>query len=351
MTKRVFRYFFDYIDGQQKWLNEMAKNGWRLEKCGQLAYDFESCTPGEYEYAVDFVGDKSYSKSRDYKAFLESMGYKTFYKNINIGVFIGKVKWRPWGEGAGQITTAPGSLQKELVIVEKQKDGKAFELHTDLTDLLNVHKKIRAAYAWTAGGMLALAAMLGICAIWMKSIYMGLGAAACAALGVLWLIPARKVSKTIRKLDEAVETNEYEAPDGRKKAFKIATLVAVPVLIVAIVAGTLHFSGASPDRYLARSMVQTSLGSRWSARYGYLDGYKQRNVSLDAGTHTFSIEITTTSGEISLSIMSGDGTEYYKGTCLPTSNFQVQVDLPTKDKLTLRVDANDHKGSYQIAWD
>jgi len=24
MTKRVFRYFFDFTDGQEKWLNEMA---------------------------------------------------------------------------------------------------------------------------------------------------------------------------------------------------------------------------------------------------------------------------------------------------------------------------------------
>ena len=92
MTKRVFRYFFNFMAGQEKWLNDMAAKGWRLIRCGQLSYHFERCTPGEYEYAVEFVADKSHAKSRDYKAFLESMGYKTFYKNVNVPmVFINTI--------------------------------------------------------------------------------------------------------------------------------------------------------------------------------------------------------------------------------------------------------------------
>ena len=64
MTKRVFRYFFDFLEGQERWLNEMASKGWRLVKCGQLYYEFEKCQENEYEYAVEFVAHLAYSNSR-----------------------------------------------------------------------------------------------------------------------------------------------------------------------------------------------------------------------------------------------------------------------------------------------
>lgn len=35
MSKTVFRYFFDFLDGQEKWLNKMAARGYRLKKCGE----------------------------------------------------------------------------------------------------------------------------------------------------------------------------------------------------------------------------------------------------------------------------------------------------------------------------
>jgi len=224
MKKRVFRYFFDFTDGQEKWLNEMAAKGWRLVKCGQLTYDFERCEPGEYEYAVEFVADKSYAKSRDYKAFLESMGYKTFYKNVYVGIFFG-IKWRPWGEGAGQIATAPGSLRKELIIVEKKNDGKSFELHTDLTDLLTLYRKIRMAYFWYAGGMFAFALLLLFYTVRTNSLYMALGAALFGALGFLWLIPGLKTSQKVRKLKEEAETNEIRSAIRKEKSIEIDRLI------------------------------------------------------------------------------------------------------------------------------
>ncbi len=31
MSKIVFRYFFDFLNSQEKWLNRMAKDGYRLK--------------------------------------------------------------------------------------------------------------------------------------------------------------------------------------------------------------------------------------------------------------------------------------------------------------------------------
>jgi hypothetical protein len=351
MTKRVFRYFFNFTDGQEKWLNEMAAKGWRLIKCGQLTYDFERCAPGEYEYAVEFVADKSYAKSKDYKAFLESMGYKTFYKNVNVGIFYGKAKWRPWGEGAGQIATAPGSFQKELIIVEKKKDGKSFELHTDLTDSLTLYRKIRMAYFWYAGVMFGLALMFSVYTVRMKSFYMALGAVLCGALGFLWLIPGMQTSQKVRRLKEEAKTNEYEATSMKKKVLQMIAAVAIPILLASLVFGALYVSGAQFDSYSARGIVQSSWGNHWNASYIELNGYKQRRVSLNEGTYIFTIETTTKSGELNLSITGQDGTEYYKGSKLPTSTFEVQVDIAAKDKLTLRVDAKGHSGGFKMKWE
>lgn len=35
----------------------------------------------EYQYCIDFVAGQSYQKVKDYKSFLEDLGYQVFYKN------------------------------------------------------------------------------------------------------------------------------------------------------------------------------------------------------------------------------------------------------------------------------
>lgn len=202
MTKTSFRYFFDFVDGQEKWLNRMAEKGYRLKTCGKALYTFERCEPGEYEYAVEFVADKSYKNIKDYKAFLESMDYRTFYKNVNLNFSIGKIKWRPWARCMGQIATSPGGFNKELLIVEKPKDGVPFELHTDLKDLLLGYQTLRKAYLWSVAPFLALLVitLLPDLRIWP--------AALLAALVIPWSVPIIKYSKCIDKLKQQVNTYE-----------------------------------------------------------------------------------------------------------------------------------------------
>lgn len=146
MRKKVYKYFFDFLKPQEKWLNEMSSRGYKLVSTTNLSYEFEDCNPCEYEYAVEFVGDKSYSKMKEYKKFLEEMGFRCFTKNVNINYSLGKIKFRPWAKGFGKVATSPGSYNKELLILEKKKDGKPMELHTDLEDLIKYFTPIRNAY-------------------------------------------------------------------------------------------------------------------------------------------------------------------------------------------------------------
>lgn len=141
--KKCYRFFGLFLITQEKWLNKMAQKGYRLVKTGKLNYNFEECQPDEYQYCVEFLANKSYQSGKEYRTFLESIGYTIFYKNANLNYSIFKMRWRPYGSGAGQISTKPGSYNKELLIVEKKNDGRPFELHTTNADKSEYCKPIR----------------------------------------------------------------------------------------------------------------------------------------------------------------------------------------------------------------
>jgi len=209
MSKTVFRYFFDFLDGQKKWLNSMAEQGYRLKKCGRLTYTFDECNPNEYEYAVEFIGDKSFSKGQDYRRYLESMGFRTFIKNMNLNFSYGKIKWRPYAKGLGQIATSPGGFNKELLILEKKRDGKPFELHTDVHDKLDTYKTARRAYVWAVLLMLGLVVITFVPGISSVSITVTWAIRAVILFfGILLVIPTVKYSSLVNQLKEESKTFE-----------------------------------------------------------------------------------------------------------------------------------------------
>jgi len=132
--KKVYRFFGGLVKSQENWLNKMSDKGYRLVRTTKASYEFEDCEPGQYQYRVEFIGQKSKESSEDYAHFLEDCGYKVFFKNINLDYSIGKVEGRPWAEKGGRIATKGTTLYKELLIVEKENDGKEFQLHTTVED-------------------------------------------------------------------------------------------------------------------------------------------------------------------------------------------------------------------------
>ena len=156
MSIKKIRYFAGFMGSQAKWLNSMAAKGYRLVKTGKLTYEFEECAPNEYCYAVEYVGDKSFKSEEEYKAFLEDMGYRVFYKNINLDWAVLKVTLRPWAEKGGIISTNRSTYNRELLIVEKKNDGKPFELHTEKEDLADYHRRLSYPWYFMAFVMLAM---------------------------------------------------------------------------------------------------------------------------------------------------------------------------------------------------
>ena len=146
MSKKCYRYFGGLLQKQQEWLNKMAEQGYRLIRVEKMLYEFEDCNPGRVEYRVEYIGSKSQNDSQEYFQFLEDMGYKVFFKNINLNYSIGKVRYRPWAEKGGRIATNNTTYNKELLIVEKEKDGKPFELHTSFEDKIQYYENLRKPY-------------------------------------------------------------------------------------------------------------------------------------------------------------------------------------------------------------
>ncbi len=148
MSKRCYRYYGGLLVSQANWLNKMAEKGYRLIRTGKMLYEFEECTPGQYQYCVEFVGQKSKESATDYAHFLEDVGYRVFFKNINLNWSVGKVVVRPWAEQGGRLATNSTTFNRELLIVEKETDGKPFELHTTYEDKSKYCRQMRRPWLY-----------------------------------------------------------------------------------------------------------------------------------------------------------------------------------------------------------
>jgi hypothetical protein len=213
MSKTAIRYFFDFTEKQEKWLNDMASQGLRLVRCGQLTYTFDECAANEYQYCVEFAGEKSYSKHKDYKKFLEGLGYRVIPKNISLSWSVGKVRFRPWGEGAGMLATSPGAYNKELFIVEKRNDGKPFDLHTDTEDLAARFKTLRNVYGWVAiigllGAVASAAVIITRFDLTWSVLAAWCGVAALGLAGAVYAFFCVKYAHIAKRYKELAKTNE-----------------------------------------------------------------------------------------------------------------------------------------------
>lgn len=158
MEKR-YRYFWTLLAAQSHWLNRMADRGLRLSRTEKLLYEFQPCAPGQYRYCVEFVAHLSREKAEDYARFLEDCGYRTWFKNANLNWNVGKVVGRPWAEPGGRLASNATTYNRELLIVEKENDGKPFRLHTALEDQIRYRKAQRGPALFLLAVMVPLAAL------------------------------------------------------------------------------------------------------------------------------------------------------------------------------------------------
>lgn len=195
MNKKIYRFFGGLLTAQENWLNKMSEKGYRLIRTGKLLYEFEECKPGQFQYCVEFIGQKSKENAQNYHDFLEEMGYSVFYKNINLNYSVGKVRWRPWAEKGGRIATNATTFNRELLIVEKENDGKPFELHTSYEDKESYYSNLRNPW-------LLLLLMFAVFTVVNQSVILGI-------LALISLIPVIVYQSQIMKNRREAKTKEW----------------------------------------------------------------------------------------------------------------------------------------------
>ncbi len=195
MSIRKIRYFAGFTESQAKWLNSMTAKGYRLVKSGKLQYVFKECEASKYVYTVEYIGDLSFDDAENYKEFLEGLGYSVFYKNINIDYSLLKVTYRPWADKGGRLSanTSKSTYNKELLIVEKENDGKPFQLHTDLSDRIEYCKRL--SRPWYFAAFLFLALLIIWWPLLATSIVFGILSLLCITEIVIAACKIHKLSK------------------------------------------------------------------------------------------------------------------------------------------------------------
>lgn len=88
MKKVVHKCFFIWeFDKEEKWLNEMVQKGFCLSSVGLCQYEFEECSPGEYEICIQKLENGiNNPKSESYIELIEETGAE-YIDTINRWVY------------------------------------------------------------------------------------------------------------------------------------------------------------------------------------------------------------------------------------------------------------------------
>lgn len=331
---KKFKFFWGFLDAQAKWLNKMSAKGLRLTEVNVGTYEFSECTPNKYTYAVEYIGNKSFADGADYKKFLEDMGYVVYYKNLNLDYSFLKVEVRPWADKGGRIATDKTTHNRELLIVEKENDGKPLELHTTASDRISVYRAFIKPPLFCALPLIIIGAF-------MKLWYLILIGLLFAAPAVINAVKIVKLKKTMPLEEQAEGIGGYKRSD-----FIILSLVIICSVAIGNFAGKVE-----PSSFAAVGYVGTATFHKWEARYVSLNGRKNHKLSVDDGT--LDISIVTKSGELAFKVVDSDGNvllseKASSSDSESTKEETFSASVPVEGKVSIELDAHKHSGKYSF---
>ena len=89
--KTIHKRFWVWdFEKEERWLNEMALDGWALENAGFCRYTFVRCEPGEYIIRIQM------NKDADYRSFVEGLGAEYVGRCVNWAYFRRKAELGPF---------------------------------------------------------------------------------------------------------------------------------------------------------------------------------------------------------------------------------------------------------------
>mgnify|MGYP004595494347 CR=1 FL=1 len=82
-TKTLHKLFWVWeFEKEERWLNEMAQEGWALQNAGFCTYTFEKCEPGEYIVRLEMIDN-----SQSFQSFMEELGAEGVGKCVRWAYF------------------------------------------------------------------------------------------------------------------------------------------------------------------------------------------------------------------------------------------------------------------------
>lgn len=190
MEKVYHRFFAGLLLSQEKWLNKVASGGYRLISTDKTTYSFEE-SADDWEYRVEYVGHMPRGEADGYAEFLRELGYEVFFKNINLNYSVGKVYVNPFNKKGGRIVSDATTLNREIMIVGKIKDGKPFQLRTSVED--KIKYSLALSYPW-----FGFTVVFAVCAVLLKSIPFAIMAAVFLIPSVFALVNLIRLKKESR---------------------------------------------------------------------------------------------------------------------------------------------------------
>ena len=78
-TKTLHKLFWIWeFEKEERWLNEMAQEGWALTQAGFCTYTFEKGEPGEYIIRLEMIDN-----SPKFQSFMEELGEFNMFSDID----------------------------------------------------------------------------------------------------------------------------------------------------------------------------------------------------------------------------------------------------------------------------
>ena len=117
------------------------------------------------------------------------------------------------------------------------------------------------------------------------------------------------------------------------------------IIILLIVLSILGLTGNLGTIQSGTRIMYISNAGRdyWIAEYQYFDGFMQRNLWMEEDD-VLKVSIETDEGKIDLEIKDSEGNVIFSEEAIQTSEFEVKV----SGKITIRIDGDDHEGSFSF---
>lgn len=130
----------------------------------------------------------------------------------------------------------------------------------------------------------------------------------------------------------------------KHKPKSLTSAILIALIIIACIAAV-NFLGIGTMRSATRiGYVEHDGWRNWSASYTMLDGKMKHTIRPEDTQKTLHIEVVTEDGTISIEITDKDGSVIFDEDNIETATYDMNV----SGKVVVRIEADKHKGSFDI---